>query len=102
MLETNPSALQFDVEKYVRNSKKIDISDLDLSQAARYPISDEEMLSECGFDQVGLRNARRRRAHAAAGLGATQLFSFARSSSGTSRPPTWNLNQRSHSLKRSS
>lgn len=35
--------LQFDVERYVRLSKKVDISDLDLSQAARYPISDEEI-----------------------------------------------------------
>ena len=35
--------LQFDVERYVRLSKKVDISDLDLSQAARYPISDEEV-----------------------------------------------------------
>jgi hypothetical protein len=35
--------LQFDVEKYVRNSKKVDISDLDLSQASRYPVSDEEV-----------------------------------------------------------
>jgi hypothetical protein len=43
MLETNHSALQFDVEKYVRNSKKVDISDLDLSQASRFPVSDEEI-----------------------------------------------------------
>ncbi len=35
--------LEFDVEKYVRNSKKVDISDIDLSQAANYPISDDEV-----------------------------------------------------------
>jgi Fatty acid desaturase len=39
----NTHALQFDVEKYVRNSKKVEISDLDLSQAARYPVSDDEV-----------------------------------------------------------
>jgi hypothetical protein len=37
------TALQFDVEKYIRNSKKVDISDIDLSQAALYPITDEEV-----------------------------------------------------------
>ncbi len=37
------SQLQFDVGKYVRNSKKVDISDIDLSQASRYPISEEEI-----------------------------------------------------------
>jgi hypothetical protein len=35
--------LSFDVEKYVRNSRKVDISDIDLSQAARYPITDDEV-----------------------------------------------------------
>lgn len=35
--------LEFDVEKYVRNSKKVDISDIDLSQAAKYPVSDDEV-----------------------------------------------------------
>ena len=35
--------LQFDVERYVRLSKKVDISDLDLAEAARYPVSDEEI-----------------------------------------------------------
>ena len=42
MPEAN-SQLQFDVGKYVRNSKKVDISDIDLSQASRYPISEEEI-----------------------------------------------------------
>lgn len=32
----------FDLERYLRNSKKVDISDLDLSQASRYPLSEEE------------------------------------------------------------
>jgi hypothetical protein len=35
--------LDFDIDRYIRNSKKIDISDIDLSQAARYPISDDEV-----------------------------------------------------------
>jgi hypothetical protein len=35
--------LQFDVERYVRLSKKVDISDLDLSQAVRYPVSEDEI-----------------------------------------------------------
>lgn len=35
--------LEFDVEKYVRNSRKVDISDLDLSRASRYPVSDDEV-----------------------------------------------------------
>ena len=35
--------LSFDVEKYVRNSRKVDISDIDLSQAAEYPITDDEV-----------------------------------------------------------
>jgi rubrerythrin len=43
MPDNSHEALQFDVERYVRLSKKVDISDLDLSQAARYPISDEEI-----------------------------------------------------------
>jgi hypothetical protein len=34
---------QFDVDKYVRNSKKVDISDIDLSQATRYPVTDDEV-----------------------------------------------------------
>ncbi len=34
---------KIDIEKLVRHSKKVDISDLDLSQAARYPLSDEEI-----------------------------------------------------------
>ena len=43
MPENSREQLQFDVERYVRLSKKVDISDLDLSQATRYPISDEEI-----------------------------------------------------------
>jgi len=43
MPETTQPTLQFDVEKYVRNSRKVDISDIDLSQAARYPISEDEV-----------------------------------------------------------
>jgi Fatty acid desaturase len=47
MLEpsTNAAAmkLDFDIDKYIRNSKKIDISDIDLSQASRYPITDDEV-----------------------------------------------------------
>jgi hypothetical protein len=43
MPETTKDSLQFDVEKYVRNLKKVDISDLDLSQAGRYPVSDDEV-----------------------------------------------------------
>jgi rubrerythrin len=43
MPELLPERLQFDVERYVRLSRKVDISDLDLRQAAHYPISDEEI-----------------------------------------------------------
>lgn len=43
MPDDSQEQLQFDVERYVRLSKKVDISDLDLSQAAHYPISDEEV-----------------------------------------------------------
>jgi rubrerythrin len=43
MPESLREQLDFDVERYVRLSKKVDISDLDLSQAARYPLSDEEV-----------------------------------------------------------
>ena len=39
ILQTEP----LDIEKYVRNSKKVDISDLDLTQAVRYPVSEEEV-----------------------------------------------------------
>ncbi len=41
--ETNVSAVQFDVEKYIRNSKKVDISDIDLSLALQYPLREEEI-----------------------------------------------------------
>jgi hypothetical protein len=43
MPEICGSELQFDVEKYVRNSKKVDISDLDLAEARKYPVSDDEV-----------------------------------------------------------
>jgi len=43
MSQTLQTELQFQVEKHIRNSKKVDVSDLDLSQAAQYPISDEEI-----------------------------------------------------------
>jgi fatty acid desaturase len=43
MPETLRQRLQFDVERHVRLSRKVDISDLDLSQAAHYPLSDEEI-----------------------------------------------------------
>jgi rubrerythrin len=33
----------FDLERYLRSSKKVDISDLDLSQAAKYPLSNDEI-----------------------------------------------------------
>jgi hypothetical protein len=33
----------FDLEKYLRNSKKVDISDIDLSQAAQYPLTEDEV-----------------------------------------------------------
>lgn len=33
----------FDVEKYIRHSKKVDISDLDLARAADYPLSADEV-----------------------------------------------------------
>jgi hypothetical protein len=33
----------FDLEKYVKNSKKVDVSDLDFSAASRYPVADGEI-----------------------------------------------------------
>ena len=33
----------FDLERYLRNSKKVDISDIDLSQASNYPLADDEI-----------------------------------------------------------
>ena len=42
-MQAETSTLQFDVEKYIRNSKKVDISDIDLSEAARYPVTDDEV-----------------------------------------------------------
>jgi hypothetical protein len=35
----------FDLDRYLRNSKKVDISDIDLSEAAKYPLSAEEIRS---------------------------------------------------------
>jgi len=43
MTETLQTQLQFDVDKYSKNSKKVDISDINLSEAARYPVTDEEI-----------------------------------------------------------
>lgn len=43
MSEIMREQLHFDVDRYVRLSKKVDISDLDLTQASGYPISDEEI-----------------------------------------------------------
>jgi rubrerythrin len=33
----------FDLERYLRNSKKVDISDVDLSRAAQYPLTEDEV-----------------------------------------------------------
>jgi hypothetical protein len=33
----------FDLERYLRNSKKVDISDLDLTKAAQYPLTQDEI-----------------------------------------------------------
>jgi hypothetical protein len=33
----------FDLERYLRNSKKVDISDIDLTQANRYPLTQDEI-----------------------------------------------------------
>src|SRR5271168_619052 len=33
---------EFDLEKYLKNSKHVDISDVDLSDAGRYPLTPEE------------------------------------------------------------
>lgn len=43
MSDTSTSELQFDVDRYIRNSKKVDISDVDFSQASRYPVTGEEI-----------------------------------------------------------
>jgi len=34
---------EFDLEKYLRNSKRVDISDMDLAEAKRYPLRDDEI-----------------------------------------------------------
>ncbi len=36
---------KLDIERYLRNSKKVDVSDLDFSQAAQYPLTDGEIRS---------------------------------------------------------
>jgi hypothetical protein len=33
----------FDLERYLRNSKKVDIGDIDLSQASNYPLTEDEI-----------------------------------------------------------
>lgn len=43
LLLPNVDQLEFDIEKYIRNSKKVDISDLDLSRATKYPLSEDEI-----------------------------------------------------------
>jgi hypothetical protein len=43
MFDSSKSELEFDVDKYIRNSKKVDISDIDFSQASRYPVTSEEI-----------------------------------------------------------
>ncbi|MBZ5682492.1 MAG: hypothetical protein LAO24_20565 [Acidobacteriia bacterium] len=43
MTDNAQSSLNFDIDTYIRNSRKADISDLDLSYAARYPVTDEEI-----------------------------------------------------------
>ena len=40
---TAHEAVGFNIEKYIRNSRKLDISDLDLGQASQYPLSDDEI-----------------------------------------------------------
>ena len=43
MSDTIGNESGIDIEKLVRLSKKVDISDIDLSQAAKYPVTDEEI-----------------------------------------------------------
>jgi len=43
MSDTLGNEKGIDIEKLVRLSKKVDISDIDLSQAAKYPITDEQI-----------------------------------------------------------
>ena len=33
----------FDLERYLRNSKKVDIRDIDLSQAPQHPLTEDEV-----------------------------------------------------------
>jgi len=43
MPEISHTDLQFDVEKYIRNSKRVDISDIDLTQATQFPVTQDEV-----------------------------------------------------------
>ncbi|HEY4742841.1 MAG TPA: acyl-ACP desaturase [Candidatus Acidoferrales bacterium] len=43
MAAIQTTVAEFDLERYLRNSKKVDISDLDLSEAAKYPLTVEEI-----------------------------------------------------------
>ncbi len=45
MMDAQTSSAEFDLERYLRNSKKVDISDLDLDEAAKYPLTTEEIRS---------------------------------------------------------
>ena len=39
---------EFKLDSYLEHSKKVDVSDMDFSQAPRYPLSEEE-ISICGL-----------------------------------------------------
>jgi hypothetical protein len=43
LLLPNVDQLEFDIEKHIRNSKKVDITDLDLSRATKYALSEGEV-----------------------------------------------------------
>jgi rubrerythrin len=45
IVDTQTTVAGFDLERYLRNSKKVDISDLDLAEAAKYPLTAEEIRS---------------------------------------------------------
>ena len=44
-MDTQTTVAGFDLERYLRNSKKVDISDLDLGEASKYPLTAEEIRS---------------------------------------------------------
>jgi len=44
-MDADASAGGFDLERYLRNSKKVDISDLDFADAAKYPLTPAEIRS---------------------------------------------------------